>query len=105
MVVPAGARKPSDRKEPTAAQRRKAEESAGQWFSGNLNGRTVRISHPKTWRASTMQALRMGDLLGWGEKVVHPDDVKLFRDADPNAEEIGAFVADAHEHFGSDQGE
>lgn len=104
--VPAGARKPADRKKPTAAQRRKAEEAAGEWFPGNLNGKTVRLSHPKTWRMiSQRKALAEGDFESWAKQTVHPDDLGAFVEADPNSEELGRFVADAHEFFGADQGE
>lgn len=103
--VPAGARKPADRKKPTAAQRRKAEEAAGKWCSVEVNGHTVRFSHPGSWRADVMEALEMGRINAWGKGVVHPDDFEEFRAANLNAFDLGPIMPVVHEFFGADQGE
>lgn len=106
MATPAGAKRPTDRNKPlTAAQRRKAEESAGKWFAAEVGGHTVRVSNPKTWRASTMAQVNRGDILGFAQKVMHPDDYQVFVDVDPTLEETGALVADTYRYFGADRGE
>lgn len=104
-TVPSTAKKPSDRKRPTANQRRQAEESAQQFAPIELNGEVIRVAHPQTWRASSMASLNGGDIFGWGDKNVHPDDRKAFRNADPTFGEVREFIEAANEYFGSDQGE
>lgn len=103
MAVPAGAKKPSDRK-PTAAQRRKAEQG-GVYRSVELNGYDIRFTHPKSWRASAMDLLNAGNMNGWASKVVHPEDVAKFKEADPNGGELGEAIANVHTLFGAEEGE
>jgi hypothetical protein len=94
--IPAGAKKPSDR--------RRAEEST-ETYTGTLDGVEIRVLPQGEWRKSANVSLRQGDWDGWAASAVHPEDVKQFKQLDPTNNEFSAFVTDALRHFGVDLGE
>jgi hypothetical protein len=55
----------------------------------------VRVKPQIEWRMSTMRLLNAGDLDGWAESVIHPDDLDTFIECDLTMGEFGKFSEDA----------
>lgn len=67
-------------------------------------GLTVRILPQGKWRMSHMRLLNQGDLDGWAEKVIHPDDLEDFLDLDLELDEFQEFSLAAAKKSGDDMG-
>lgn len=64
----------------------------------------VRVLPQIKWRMSVMRLLNEGDLDGWAEAVVHPDDLDDFMDADLNMGEFRDFSEEAARRSGDSLG-
>ena len=94
--IPAGAKKPSDR--------RRAEESTDHYV-GELAGVEIRVLPPGEWRKSANVALRQANWDAWAASAVHADDVEAFQALDPTNDEFSVFIQGALRNFGINQGE
>ena len=54
----------------------------------------VRCVPSGRWRASTLRALNSGDIDGFMESNLHPDDFEIYEDLDPDMDGFGKFAAD-----------
>jgi hypothetical protein len=70
-------------------------EAAGEYVTVPIRGTEVRVKPQLKWRMSHMRCLNQGDLDGWAEGVIHPDDVDKFFDLDPEMEEFREFSEEA----------
>lgn len=64
----------------------------------------VRVLPQIKWRMSVMRFLNEGDLDGWAEAVIHPDDLDDFMDADLDMGEFRDFSEEAARRSGDSLG-
>jgi hypothetical protein len=79
-------------------------EADGHYVTALLCGEEVRVIPPGAWRQSWQRLLNQGQIDDFAEKILHPDDVDQYYDADPTNEEFGEFVADAGQQSGESLG-
>lgn len=89
----------------TPAQAQEAE-AAGDYVTVPVTdtGIAVRILPQGQWRMSHMRLLNTGDLEGWAECVIHPDDIDAFVDLDLTLDEFQDFSLAAAKASGDDLG-
>ncbi|SDL27672.1 hypothetical protein [Streptomyces indicus] len=91
---------PATKKQIEAASAQEAEAAEQEYVTVPLAGhdgvtKDVRCVPSGRWRASALRALNTGDIDGFMETVLHPDDFELFQELDPDMDGFGKFVADA----------
>lgn len=86
---------------PADAQALEAEDD---YITAELCGEEIQVVPPSRWRASWASLLSRGDLAGFVERAVHPDDVDLFWEIDPTNEEFGHFIGEVTRLAGEPQG-
>jgi hypothetical protein len=64
----------------------------------------VRVLPQIKWRMSVMRLLNDGNLDGWAEAVIHPDDLDEFMDADLDMGEFSDFSEEAARRSGDSLG-
>lgn len=64
----------------------------------------VRVLPQIKWRMSVMRLLNEGNLDGWAEAVIHPDDLDEFIDADLDMGEFSDFSEEAARRSGDSLG-
>ncbi|GAA2108221.1 hypothetical protein [Streptomyces synnematoformans] len=64
----------------------------------------VRALPAGKWRASAMRALVGGDMDGFMDLVLHPDDIDIYEELDPDMDAFGHFAQKASEAGGDDLG-
>lgn len=79
-------------------------EADGDYIPVPLGDTEIRVKPQRKWRMSHMRLLNAGDLDGWAEGVIHPDDVDAFFDVDPDMEEFQAFAEEAARRAGDSLG-
>jgi formylglycine-generating enzyme required for sulfatase activity len=87
----------------TPAEAQEAEAS-GEFVPVPVGDIKVRVRPQKQWRMSHMRLLNQGDLDGWAESVIHPDDVEDFFDLDVTLAEFQDFAEEAAKATGDDLG-
>ena len=70
-------------------------EAEGHYVTTELCGQEVQVIPPSAWRASWQRMLQQGDLDGFAEKVLHPDDYDLYVELDPTIVEFMEFSQEA----------
>ena len=70
-------------------------EAEGHYVATSLCGQRVEVIPPSAWRSSWQRMLNLGNLDGFAEKVLHPDDYELYLELDPTIEEFMGFAQDA----------
>ncbi|QLJ01543.1 hypothetical protein HZZ00_11240 [Streptomyces sp. NEAU-sy36] len=104
---PSGPRGASERyvEEPEISEAEAQEAEAGdQYVTAELCGEQVQIVPPAVWRTSWSRMLNQGDLDGFAQAVLHPDDYELYLDLDPTITEFLAFTEDAGRRSGESLG-
>jgi hypothetical protein len=79
-------------------------EAAGEYVSVPINGIETRVKPQRDWRMSDMRFLRDGDIDGWAESVIHPDDIDKFMELDPTMDEFREFSEEAARKSGDSLG-
>lgn len=79
-------------------------EAAGHYVTVPIRGAEVRVKPQRKWRMSHMRCLNQGDLDGWAEGVIHPDDLDEFMDLDLEMEEFQEFSEEAARRAGDGLG-
>lgn len=74
------------------------------YVTAELCGQEVQIIPPAGWRISWQELLMSGQISGFAQKVLHPDDFDFFIEVDPTVQEFQEFVADASERSGESLG-
>lgn len=92
-----------------AAKAQEAEAERGDYVTVPLAGydgvtKDVRALPAGRWRASALRALNKGDMDGFMELVLHPDDYDTYLDLDPDTDAIGRFAEAAARAGGDDLG-
>ncbi|MBB1253169.1 hypothetical protein H3146_07265 [Streptomyces sp. OF3] len=85
--------------ETTSADAQELEAAGIDYVTVQLTGydgtsRDVRAVPAPRWRSSALRSLNGGDMDGFMELVVHPDDYEVYEDLDPDMEAVGRFAAD-----------
>jgi hypothetical protein len=70
-------------------------EAEGHYVTTDLCGQEVQVIPPAAWRSSWQRMLNQGNLDGFAEKVLHPDDYELYLELDPTMVEFMEFALDA----------
>lgn len=91
---------PTTKKDLDAAQAQETEAEDTEYVTVPLAGhdgvtKDVRCVPAGRWRASALRALNSGDIDGFMESCLHPDDYELYEDLDPDMDAFGKFAADA----------
>ena len=92
------ARDPLPDETPAAAEQRA--EATGRHITVDLCGQDVRVVPAGAWRASTNRKIRIGDVDGFMEDILHPDDYDLYIELDPTSDDFTDFVAAAQKASG-----
>lgn len=79
-------------------------EADSQYVIADLAGEDIQIIPPGSWRASWQRLLNQGQIEGFAELVVHPDDLDAFWDIDPTNTEFAEFIEDAARQSGESLG-
>jgi hypothetical protein len=74
---------------------KQAIEAVGEYVTVPIGDLPARVKPQLQWRMSDMRLLNQGDLDGWAEAVIHPDDLDAFMDRDLTMAEFQDFAADA----------
>lgn len=70
-------------------------EAEGHYVTATLSGEEVQVIPPAAWRTSWQRMLRTGDLDGFAQKVLAPDDYDFYLELDPTLEEFMLFTEEA----------
>lgn len=92
-----------DEVEVTAAEAQEIE-AEGHYITVELGGEEVQIIPPSAWRSSWQRMLNRGDLDGFAQKVMHPDDYEFYLELDPTIVEFMEFSQDAAARLGESLG-
>lgn len=84
-----------DEPEVTEADAQEIEAEAGHYVTTDLCGEEVQVIPPSAWRSSWQRMLNQGNLDGFAEKVLHPDDYELYLELDPTIVEFMEFAQEA----------
>ncbi|MFF2100991.1 hypothetical protein [Streptomyces sp. NPDC058202] len=79
----------------TEAEAQEIEAEAGHYVTTDLCGQEVQVIPPSAWRSSWQRMLNQGNLDGFAEKVLHPDDYELYLELDPTIAEFLEFSQEA----------
>jgi hypothetical protein len=79
-------------------------EAEYQYVTADLAGEDIQIIPPGSWRASWQRLLNQGQIEGFAEMVIHPDDLDAFWDIDPTNTEFYEFIEDAARQAGESLG-
>lgn len=79
-------------------------EAEGQYVTAELCGEEVQIIPPSAWRSSWQRMLNQGNLDGFAEKVLHPDDYEFYLELDPTIYEFLEFTEAAARQSGESMG-
>jgi hypothetical protein len=71
---------------------------------GGSDGIETRVKPQRDWRMSDMRFLRDGDIDGWAESVIHPDDIDEFMELDITMDEFREFSEEAARRSGDSLG-
>lgn len=83
---------------------KQALEAAGEYVSVPVNGVEVRVKPQLDWRMSDLAMLNAGDLNGFSESVIHPDDIDAFLELDLTMREFRDFSEEAARRSGDSLG-
>ncbi|MDX5563769.1 hypothetical protein PYK79_10940 [Streptomyces sp. ID05-04B] len=70
-------------------------EAEGHYVTTDLCGQEVQVVPPTVWRSSWQRMLNVGNLDGFAEKILHPDDYDLYLELDPTIAEFMEFAQEA----------
>lgn len=70
-------------------------EAIGEYVPVPLGDAETRVKPQRDWRMSDLRMLNAGDLDGWAESVIHPDDLEAFMEQDLTLAEFQDFAAEA----------
>ncbi|CUW31790.1 hypothetical protein [Streptomyces reticuli] len=83
-------------------------EAEGHYVTAELCGEEVQVVPATVWRSSWQRMLQQGNLDGFAEKVLHPDDFELYLELDPTIADFLDFAqaaaAAAGESLGNSSG-
>jgi hypothetical protein len=79
-------------------------EAEGQYVTAELCGEEVQIIPPSAWRSSWQRMLNQGDLDGFAEKVLAPEDYEFYLELDPTIFDFLQFTEDAARRSGESMG-
>ncbi|OQQ12958.1 hypothetical protein B0675_39750 [Streptomyces sp. M41(2017)] len=66
-------------------------EADGHYVTTDLCGEEVQVIPPSAWRSSWQRMLNQGNLDGFAQAVLHPDDYELYLELDPTIVEFMEF--------------
>jgi hypothetical protein len=92
-----------DEQEVTAAEAQEIE-AEGHYVTTTLCGEEVQVIPPSAWRSSWQRMLNQGDLDGFAEKVLQPDDYERYLELDPTIVEFMEFAQEAASLVGESLG-
>ncbi|WP_328336725.1 hypothetical protein [Streptomyces violaceus] len=103
---PATTRRPEPDVEETEVSAAEAQEieAEGHYVTATLCGEEVQIIPPSAWRSSWQRMLNEGDLDGFAEKVLAPDDYEFYLELDPTIVEFMEFTQEAAAQVGESLG-
>lgn len=90
--------------EVTAAEAQEAEAEEGHYVTAELAGEDVQVVPASAWRASWQRMLNQGNIDGFAEKVLHPDDYAFYLELDPTIVEFMEFTQDVSSRVGESLG-
>lgn len=70
-------------------------EAERHYVTTELCGQDVQVIPPSAWRSSWQRMLNQGNLDGFAEAVLHPEDYAFYLEADPTIAEFLEFSQDA----------
>ncbi|CAL9665728.1 hypothetical protein SUDANB1_07201 [Streptomyces sp. enrichment culture] len=79
-------------------------EAEGHYITATLCGEEVQIIPPSAWRSSWQRMLNQGDLDGFAEKVMAPEDYEFYLELDPTIVEFMEFTQEAAAQVGESLG-
>ncbi|MEU4154701.1 hypothetical protein [Streptomyces antimycoticus] len=79
-------------------------EAEGHYVTAELCGEEVQVVPATVWRSSWQRMLQQGNLDGFAEKVLHPDDFELYLELDPTIADFLDFARTAAEAAGESLG-
>jgi hypothetical protein len=79
-------------------------EAEGHYVSTELCGQEVQVIPATGWRSSWQRMLNQGNLDGFAEAVLHPDDYAFYLEADPTIAEFLEFSQQAASLSGESPG-
>jgi len=77
-----------------ASVERLEREARGEGVLVPLGDAEILVPPVTEWRSSAIRAIATGDSLLWAQKTLGPDDLELWREHDPNVNEVKSFFAD-----------
>lgn len=83
-----------DEPEVSAAEAQEIE-AEGHYITTDLCGHEVQVVPPAAWRSSWQRMLNAGNLDGFAQKILHPDDYDLYLEIDPTIAEFMEFAQEA----------
>ncbi|WP_329215294.1 hypothetical protein OG352_06530 [Streptomyces sp. NBC_01485] len=93
-----------DEPDMTEAEAQEIEAEVGHYVTTELCGEEVQVIPPSAWRSSWQRMLNQGNLDGFAEKVLHPDDYELYLELDPTIVEFMEFAQEAASLVGESLG-
>lgn len=93
-----------DEAEVTAAEAQEAEAEEGHYITAELAGEEVQVVPASAWRSSWQRMLNQGNIDGFAEKVLHPDDYAFYLELDPTIVEFMDFTQDVSSRVGESLG-
>jgi hypothetical protein len=94
----------TDDLEVTAAEAQEAEAEDGHYVTAELAGEEVQVVPASAWRSSWQRMLNQGNIDGFAEKVLHPDDYAFYLELDPTIVEFMEFTQDVSSRVGESLG-
>ncbi|MGW2048533.1 hypothetical protein ACWCPF_25625 [Streptomyces sp. NPDC001858] len=79
-------------------------EAEGHYVTAELCGEEVQVIPSTVWRSSWQRMLNQGDLDGFAEKILAPEDYELYLELDPTIAEFLEFAQDAAGRAGESLG-
>ncbi|MFF1684582.1 hypothetical protein [Streptomyces sp. NPDC058254] len=79
-------------------------EAEGHYVTTDLCGEKVQAVPASAWRSSWQRMLNQGNLDGFAEKVLHPEDYELYLELDPTVSEFLEFTEKAASASGESLG-
>jgi hypothetical protein len=93
-----------DEQEVGAAEAQEIEAEEGHYITAQLAGEEVQVVPASAWRSSWQRMLNQGNIDGFAEKVLHPDDYAFYLELDPTIVEFMDFTQDVSSRVGESLG-
>ena len=94
----------TDEQEVGAAEAQETEAEEGHYITAELAGEEVQVIPASAWRSSWQRMLNRGNIDGFAQKVLHPDDYDFYMELDPTIVEFMEFTQDVSSRVGESLG-